>query len=419
MSFYLPQALISHDSHYFREEIAKATNGSSGDAFTSRFPTEASPIKETSTTLAPTSYTTPYSTTPIIRLHNVDPVVFGLYLRFLYQGSYSAKVFTSTFGSGSTNSKSTTNGAPNPVTQGDMIPVHFRAWVFGSSIRSTNFQNHAIDHIYRSSGLKFSLTPSIVAWVWSHTCRSPSGSASFSPACESPLRSLALDILVNHWSTSTNHVARFPSLIPMWNHVFNTYPDLRHDFIFGLQGRRIMPNQAYWIREGDCLEDQKVSKGQNGAGEQGNGTVKRADSNGSQGGKVHADPNPKTVPIKKEVVSRKVNMALFGRPQFQTPAAVGLPMQQSCPIPLRAQSAVSSTSHKVDKGLMTDPELSPTSKKIKGIPPTTDSPAILAPSPTFYPPKVPMKRSASPSYEGLGKEAKVLKVEHVQEDAKP
>lgn len=63
-----------------------------------------------------------------------------------------------------------------------------------------------------------------------------------------PLRKLFLDALVQHWSSQhANIINKSAGLQRAWDQLFESHPDLRREFIFGLQGGvRVLRVQGYY-----------------------------------------------------------------------------------------------------------------------------------------------------------------------------
>jgi hypothetical protein len=196
----------------------------------------------------------------VIRLTDVDPAIFGLFLKFIYKDSYPPNVDArtptnhyhhrsltpvpkpTTSGTGtatalrqpSSNISSTnSNGhiqatpplshmpilmpqppSPQDMNQIEFIPPSVHAWLLGQRLGALPFMNHAVSRIYAGIGVYFALTPSLMDYVWKETSPSPtitssSSDSSFRSApsataktvlTPSPLRKLLLDVLVTHWS---------------------------------------------------------------------------------------------------------------------------------------------------------------------------------------------------------------------------
>lgn len=235
LSYHLPRALLSVHSTYFRNEIARFTTTSGSTSFSSHSGTSASPASTasintatiTSTATTTSSYISPYA--PQIHLPSIDPPIFGLFVKFIYTGSYPT---SNDLRHASSPSSSSSSNAT--------IPPSILAWTLGAFLHAPSFQNHAILHIYNSLGRAYALSPPIISYIWTKT--------STSAAQPSELKRLALDVLVVHWSAATNIVSKSPALNDVWNDLFNAFPDLRREFIFGLQGgRKLLPVQGYFV----------------------------------------------------------------------------------------------------------------------------------------------------------------------------
>ncbi|CAI6340246.1 unnamed protein product [Periconia digitata] len=202
-----------------------------------------------------------------ISLANVEPSIFGLFLRFIYQGGYpSDMAFSAPFGPGSTGPKDIMSS----------VPVHFRAWVLGEDLCAHKFQNHAIEHIYCGAGTRYSLTPSLVYWVWDSTNRFvgmdrngkalPNSNADENRECK--LRTLVLHLLVAHWAAPNNIVSRFPGLESHWANLFTAQQSLRDEFIFGLRTLKVLPMESYLVESnaGNVLDSTQATKDSLGRG---------------------------------------------------------------------------------------------------------------------------------------------------------
>ena len=196
----------------------------------------------------------------VIRLTDVDPAIFGLFLKFIYKDSYppnvDARTSTTHYPHRSLTAvpKSTTLGSetatalrqpsskispansdgriqatpplshmpalmppppsPQDMNQIEFIPPSVHAWLLGQRLGALPFMNHAISRIYAGIGVYFALTPSLLDYVWKETSPSPTITSSSSNSLSgstpsataknvlapSPLRKLLLDVLVTHWS---------------------------------------------------------------------------------------------------------------------------------------------------------------------------------------------------------------------------
>ncbi|KAL1799925.1 hypothetical protein ACET3X_000267 [Alternaria dauci] len=241
----------------------------------------------------------------VIRLPEVDPVIFGLFLKFIYKDSYPANVDawaptihphyrpltavpkSITPGSNTTATprqpssnipRTSSNGhiqttplpshmptlmppppPPQVMNQTEFIPPSIHAWLLAQRLGAISFMNHAISHIYTGIGVYFALTPSLMDYVWKETSPSPTTSST-TVLTPSPLRKLLLDVLVMNWSryhpSNPNAIiARSLSVPPnfsvplkvAWDRLFDEHTELRSEFIHGLQGGvQLMPVNAYF-----------------------------------------------------------------------------------------------------------------------------------------------------------------------------
>ncbi|CAN9297435.1 unnamed protein product [Alternaria alternata] len=216
----------------------------------------------------------------VIRLTDVDPAIFGLFLKFIYKDSYppnvDARTSTTHYHHRSLTAvpKSTTLGPetatalrqpssnispansnghiqatpplshmptfmppplpPQEMRQIEFIPPSVHAWLLGQRLGAISFMNHAISRIYAATA-KNVLAPS-------------------------PLRKLLLDVLVTHWSrhhpSNPNAVVvrslsvsrNFSAPLKVaWDRLFDEHTGLRNEFIYGLQGGvQLMPANAYF-----------------------------------------------------------------------------------------------------------------------------------------------------------------------------
>lgn len=218
-----------------------------------------------------------------MRLADVDPVTFGLFLRFIYTGFYPATVdaLPEAIRSGPCTAKSTQHllprtparvavpppdsnslkqpppaakipppttsppetHSPSTPSKPRPIPPSIHAYLLSIRLGAPSFMNQALNHIYYGIGKFFALTPSLIDYIWSHT--SPTDKF-LGP---SPLRRLILDVLIVHWASSTTHIiTKHPALAFLWNDVLDKHRELRHVLTVGLQGsKRVLGVQAYFV----------------------------------------------------------------------------------------------------------------------------------------------------------------------------
>jgi hypothetical protein len=75
-----------------------------------------------------------------IEILNVDPAVFGLFLRFIYQSQYPAQIERGGF---------------------QHVPPSICAWTLGRGLGAVDFVNHAMAHVYNGLGKSWSITPKV------------------------------------------------------------------------------------------------------------------------------------------------------------------------------------------------------------------------------------------------------------------
>lgn len=295
--FNLPVALLSYHSRFFqqealRHEAVRVRNDSnkkrklSPEAEISTVQIKVEDSKESNETISPDDSPN-YSDEPVVKLPEVDPFIFGLFLKYIYTGYYSAAVDASLDKKSSIpralhprlpdmpytparasmpppaniNSQQAPEDRAQPylptvaTTASTMslqesikhvrIPPSVHAFLLSVCLGAPGFLNQAINHIYYGIGKHFVLGPCLTHYIWSNTLPHPFCSSS-------PLRKLVLDVLAVHWSsTSSQIIAKQPVLHKMWNEVLDLHRDLRHEFTMGLQGgRKVLPVTAYFVDTG-------------------------------------------------------------------------------------------------------------------------------------------------------------------------
>ena len=230
-----------------------------------------------------------------IRLPDVDPAIFGLFLKFIYKDSYPSNVDARTLPNhapiyprtasanrtvpvpattvapqqpptqmpshfqpnypltpAQTPTRTTMPPPPIPhnITSPQPIPPSIPAWLLAQRLGALSFLNHTIQHIYSGIGRHFALTPTLIDHVWRET--TPSSSPTSIVLTPSPLRNLLLHTLTSYWSQpgpqqnpnaiilrslsvshGQGHFSR--GLKDAWDTLFNEHEDLRNEFIHGLQ----------------------------------------------------------------------------------------------------------------------------------------------------------------------------------------
>ncbi|KAL6706602.1 hypothetical protein ACN47E_005358 [Coniothyrium glycines] len=290
-NYVIPVGLLTYHSVYFRQEILRLSTLVNANKKRKLSPDDAAEAHSKTDNTARTATTTEEGNT-ILRFPTIDPRIFALFLRFIYQGqyplSYDARLH---------HPNTTTTTTMTPPTTLEPIPPCILAWLLAQRLSALPFMNHATIHIYNGIGVHFALTPDLVRYIWTHTTPgiafapaspspSPSPYPSQSPSpclpppqplSPSPLRTLTLHLLLAYWDNNSTtptptttpgmtattttakpakhattnkgpsaFIAKFPALNQAWDDVFAAFPDLRLQFIIGLQGvRRMLPVQAY------------------------------------------------------------------------------------------------------------------------------------------------------------------------------
>ena len=278
----LPIALLRMHSVFFRAEIARldANNGSSatGPSKKRKLSSEDDVMivkcDESDNETAEASQ----KNEMLIKLADVDPTIFGLFLKFLYRGCYPADVdLTTALPTHNPHAASSVNGLPSGYAQAGAdtantntsahsqppsallpaaprtttspsIPPSVHAWLLGQRLGSQSFMNYTISRIYMGIGTRFALMPFLVHYVWNKTA--PASCTPSSTLFPNLLRKLLLDFLVINWSSENSRaMPKSPPLNAAWIVIFDTHQDLRRDFIFGLQGGfKMMPVQNYFLK---------------------------------------------------------------------------------------------------------------------------------------------------------------------------
>ncbi|KAF2852229.1 hypothetical protein T440DRAFT_526738 [Plenodomus tracheiphilus IPT5] len=195
----------------------------------------------------------------LLRFSDIDPTIFGLFVKFMYQGSYPVSVDARQ----NTNSTPHTRGnvvvaPPNPSSPKTATPQHtqtdtasspstptatyvqfhdditrslsitppsIHAWLLASRLLAIPFLNHTMQNIFSGIGPRFALTPLLFFSVWAQTDHMP----------DSALRKILMDVLITHWhgGPSHNHVVARAGREDMWESVFNVFGDIRKGLLFG------------------------------------------------------------------------------------------------------------------------------------------------------------------------------------------
>ncbi|PVI07392.1 hypothetical protein DM02DRAFT_648883 [Periconia macrospinosa] len=200
---------------------------------------------------------------PIV-MPSLEPCIFGLFLRFIYQGTYPlSSVYSKPFGPGSSVDDAKERS----------VPSHIRAWILGGCLSAPVFQNAAIEFVYHTTGKQYNLSPGLVRWVWENTeyfttpCNTDNENGPNATKGntlrfrECKLRTLIVDLLISNWSSKNSVVLRHPNLESAWDHLFNTQKSLQEDFNWGMRkSRKLLPVNCYFIHGETGYEPREVSK---------------------------------------------------------------------------------------------------------------------------------------------------------------
>ncbi|KAH6859155.1 hypothetical protein BKA58DRAFT_457068 [Alternaria rosae] len=275
-TYTLPAALLCVHSIYFRDQIARMNATESKDHAASK-KRKLSTLQDDKNARddkvlikeedrEPSKEETTKNNTMnkgnIITLPDVEPAIFGLFLKFIYKDSYPPNIDARPISSNSHRyprtavTKLTTPVPAPPVTpqqlpsktplqtyvQSTSIPGHplthlqspvpttmppppiphnitspqtippsIQAWLLAQRLGALSFMNHTIQHIYSGIGCYFALTPTLIDHVWRET--TPSFSPITTILTPSPLRNLLLHILTSYWSQPPSHQQNPNSII--------------------------------------------------------------------------------------------------------------------------------------------------------------------------------------------------------------
>jgi hypothetical protein len=172
--------------------------------------------------------------TPVIELPGLDPAVFNLFLRFIYQGSYPP------FHEGP------------PVAgqvQGEKCySLSILAWFFGVYIEAHSFLNHAMQHIYTSiAGGTLRITPTLFEFVWVNTKNKISIDGKLHA---NTLRTLFLHLFINHWPHKESTVLyRAGDMDLVWMTLVRKHEDLFQHFFQGIPEKyHVLSVEGYLVR---------------------------------------------------------------------------------------------------------------------------------------------------------------------------
>jgi hypothetical protein len=164
-----------------------------------------------------------------------DPVIFGLFLRFLYQGRAPFDPQPNhPFGPGTVSLPQHNSSA----SQAPLIPPSIYAWILGVFLRAPTFQNYVLQYTRAALGRTIFLTPQLVSWIYTHIGHVGPNDA---------LGRLTLDTLISYWAEPTMHVIKSAQMNNAWMKVFAEFPVLHREFLFGLQRKNMPLPQPYMV----------------------------------------------------------------------------------------------------------------------------------------------------------------------------
>jgi hypothetical protein len=163
---------------------------------------------------------------PRVHLPDVGPAVFESFLKYIYSiPLQSHNNVTATFG----------EDLFAIVSPDDNIPLSFKAWSLGSTLKSHVFQNFVLHYIHTSLGRTFKITPSLVSWIYDQKV----------PVVQ--IKMWTNDALATYWAQSTGEVDISPGSTTAWEQLLASKPDIRRDFLLACETRKMKPETAYYI----------------------------------------------------------------------------------------------------------------------------------------------------------------------------
>lgn len=256
VSYTLPQAILSKYSQFFKIELQNVNVQQSSTEGASQV-RQKTPAALT-TGIGPLglrrSSTSVNIEVPELRFVNIDPIVFGKFLMYIFAGQFDSTYYAKVFELTPSNVQMHVSiaaaraiieaGAPDATaTFGALqlpVPIVIQAWVLGEKVLATQFMNYCMGHIYQGCGSLpgFSITPVLVEWVWRNT------------NANGALRKFCLDVLAQYWGQQPNrHVAKYQDGLKRgWQILVDQHQDLRECLCFGLNERRVAQLGAYYVR---------------------------------------------------------------------------------------------------------------------------------------------------------------------------
>lgn len=153
-----------------------------------------------------------------IALPKSDPVIFDLFVEWIYYGSYTVDLTT------------TTSNYPG-------VSLDAQAWILGDTIKAVHFKNYVMERLYNEYSRGFAPKPITIADV-KYVC-------TYS-AKNSKMLQLFLDLLALHFRDTT----RVKGTIVQWDDVMQQHPRIRLCLLLGLRSGRddaksIHPKETY------------------------------------------------------------------------------------------------------------------------------------------------------------------------------
>jgi hypothetical protein len=244
---------------------------------------------------------TPFHPASADLILDVAPRIFALFLSYIYTSTYPSSA------DASLAYRHAASASPEHA-----IPLSIQAWLLGQKLGSVGFMNYAMSRVFYGCGRYWAMSPGVVEYVWAGTTKEvevevevevktevkteerggvkieekekakgeereekkdaieintdtttpptptkpssdtetavpiPTSPPILSP---SPLRAFILSVLTTYWtSPALPYVARHERM--SWEAVFDAYPDLRRDFIFGMMqaNRKMLALQGYFAK---------------------------------------------------------------------------------------------------------------------------------------------------------------------------
>jgi hypothetical protein len=214
--FTLPVELLSAHSTFFKAEIQRLTSTAASKK------RKIAPDSDVATpTTANEENHQDHNAAPYLAISvpDIDPAIFGLFLTYMYTGSYPSAVDDSIFSAWTPNILTSASSPHCPETKPpnahpNLVPASISAWLLAYRIGAPSFTNHAMLRIYKGLGLYFTLTPNLTEYIWCATTAdmpsiagqtSVEAPAHLAGLDRNPLRKFILDILTTYASTQASN----------------------------------------------------------------------------------------------------------------------------------------------------------------------------------------------------------------------